>query len=39
MDGILETGSGCGLFQVNLSICFEGVRKIGKIVGNFNVDA
>jgi hypothetical protein len=39
MNGKLETESGCGLFQVNPSICFEGERKTGKIMGIVNVDA
>jgi len=39
MYGKLETGSSCGLFQVNPSICFEGERKTGKIMGIFNVEA
>jgi hypothetical protein len=37
MYGKLETGSGCGPFQVNLSICFEGERKIQTMMGIFNV--
>jgi hypothetical protein len=39
MCGKLETGSGCSLFQVNLSICFAGQKKTGKIMGIFNVGA
>jgi hypothetical protein len=39
MYGKLETGSGCALFQVNPSICFEGERKTGNIMGIVNVDA
>jgi hypothetical protein len=39
MYGKLETGGGCGLIQINPSICLEGERKTGKIMGIFDVDA
>jgi hypothetical protein len=39
MYGKVETGSGFGLFQVNPNVCFEGGRKIWKIVWIVNVNA